>query len=298
MKSLKKELIIGLCVLIALLVLFFGINFLKGVNIFKAANYYYATYTNAAGLQQSAPVTLDGFKVGQVREINYDYTNPGHVKVELSVDRELRIPKGSEAVIEQDLLGTATVVLHLSDAKEYEEVGATLLSHTQKGMLDNVTSTVIPQLGSTFAKIDSLLVNLNALVADPALAKSVGRLDAITLNLEVTLRQLRASAGALPPVIKNVDGLTSNLNTVSSDLAVVSGKLKEAPVDSLMNNITSISANLKELSATLNNPDSSLGLITHDRELYDNLNNCAASLDSLLIDVKKNPKRYISIKLL
>ena len=298
MKSLKKELIIGLCVLIALLVLFFGINFLKGVNIFKAANYYYATYTNAAGLQQSAPVTLDGFKVGQVREINYDYTNPGHVKVELSVDRELRIPKGSEAVIEQDLLGTATVVLHLSDAKEYEEVGATLLSHTQKGMLDNVTSTVMPQLGSTFAKIDSLLVNLNALVADPALAKSVGRLDAITFNLEVTLRQLRASAGALPPVIKNVDGLTSNLNTVSSDLAVVSGKLKEAPVDSLMNNITSISANLKELSATLNNPDSSLGLITHDRELYDNLNNCAASLDSLLIDVKKNPKRYISIKLL
>lgn len=298
MKSLKKELIIGLCVLIALLVLFFGINFLKGVNIFKAANYYYATYTNAAGLQQSAPVTLDGFKVGQVREINYDYTNPGHVKVELSVDRKLRIPKGSEAVIEQDLLGTATVVLHISDAKEYEEVGATLLSHTQKGMLDNVTSTVMPQLGSTFAKIDSLLVNLNALVADPALAKSVGRLDAITLNLEVTLRQLRASAGALPPVIKNVDGLTSNLNTVSSDLAVVSGKLKEAPVDSLMNNITSISANLKELSATLNNPDSSLGLITHDRELYDNLNNCAASLDSLLIDVKKNPKRYISIKLL
>lgn len=298
MKSLKKELIIGLCVLIALLVLFFGINFLKGVNLFKAANYYYATYTNAAGLQQSAPVTLDGFKVGQVREINYDYTNPGHVKVELSVDRELRIPKGSEAVIEQDLLGTATVVLHLSDAKEYEEVGATLLSHTQKGMLDNVTSNVMPQLGSTFAKIDSLLVNLNALVADPALAKSVGRLDAITLNLEVTLRQLRASAGALPPVIKNVDGLTSNLNTVSSDLAVVSGKLKEAPVDSLMNNITSISANLKELSATLNNPDSSLGLITHDRELYDNLNNCAASLDSLLIDVKKNPKRYISIKLL
>lgn len=298
MKSLKKELIIGLCVLIALLVLFFGINFLKGVNLFKAANYYYATYTNAAGLQQSAPVTLDGFKVGQVREINYDYTNPGHVKVELSVDRELRIPKGSEAVIEQDLLGTATVVLHLSDAKEYEDVGATLLSHTQKGMLDNVTSTVMPQLGSTFAKIDSLLVNLNALVADPALAKSVGRLDAITLNLEVTLRQLRASAGALPPVIKNVDGLTSNLNTVSSDLAVVSGKLKEAPVDSLMNNITSISANLKELSATLNNPDSSLGLITHDRELYDNLNNCAASLDSLLIDVKKNPKRYISIKLL
>lgn len=298
MKSIKKEMIIGLCVVVALLVLFFGINFLKGVNIFKAANYYYATYTNAAGLQQSAPVNLNGFKVGQVREINYDYTNPGHVKVELSVDRSLRIPKGSKAVIEQDLLGTASIVLHLSDATEYEEVGAMLESHTAKGMLDNVSQTLMPSVTTTFAKVDSLLSSLNTLVSDPAIAQSVGRLDAITLNLEATLRQLKASTGALPPVIENVNGITGNLNTMSSDLAEVSAKLKEAPVDSLMNNITSISANLKELSSSLNDPNSSLGLITHDRALYDNLNNCAASLDSLLIDVKKNPKRYISIKLL
>ena len=70
------------------------------------------------------------------------------------------------------------------------------------------------------------------------------------------------------------------------------------PVDSVMNNVVTLSENLKILSASLNDPQSSLGMLTHDRELYDNLNNCAASLDSLLIDVKRNPKRYISIKLL
>lgn len=298
MKSLKKELIIGLCVVVALVVLFFGINFLKGVNIFKAANYYYATYTDAAGLQQSAPVNLNGFKVGHVREIHYDYTNPGHVKVELSVDRSLRIPKGSKAVIEQDLLGTASIVLHLTDSSEYEAVGSMIDSYTAKGMLENVSQTLMPSVTSTFANVDSLLAGLNALVANPAIAQSVGRLDAITANLEATLRQLKASAGALPPVIENVNGITGNLNTMSGDLAEVSAKIKEAPVDSLVDNLAHVSANLRELTATLNDPNSTLGLITHDSGLYDNLNNCAASLDSLLIDVKKNPKRYISIKLL
>lgn len=298
MKSLKKELIIGLCVVIALLVLFFGIDFLKGVNVFKAANYYYAEYTNTAGLQKSAQVTLDGFKVGNVRDVRYDYANPGHIKVELSLDRALKLPKGSEAVIEQDLLGTASVVLHLAESSEYEPVGATLASHTAKGMIDKVTQTLMPSVGSIFTKVDTLLTNINTLVADPAVAASVHRLDDITRNLELTVAQLKATTGALPKVMDNVNGITSNLDTMSADLAVVSGQLKESPVDSIITNLNVLSANLRELSATLNDPNSSLGLITHDDALYKNLNSCASSLDSLLIDVKKNPKRYISIKLL
>ena len=103
---------------------------------------------------------------------------------------------------------------------------------------------------------------------------------------------------ALPPVMNNVTSITENLNAMSGALAELSADLKEMPIDSTMQNIYMLSENLKTLSASLNNPDSSLGLITHDRALYDNLNNCAASLDSLLIDVKRNPKRYISIKLL
>ena len=76
MKKISKELIIGLSVIIALLILFFGINYLKGINLFKASNYYYASYTDVAGLAQSAPVTVNGFKVGLVREVEYEYDNP------------------------------------------------------------------------------------------------------------------------------------------------------------------------------------------------------------------------------
>lgn len=295
---LKKEATIGLCVIIALFALFLGINYLKGINIFKAANYYYVTYENVAGLQKSAPVTLNGFKVGLVREINYEYNNPGHIKVELSLDRSLRLPHGSKAAIEQDLLGTSTVVLHLTDATDYYKVGDDIEGYTAKGLMDNVSQNLMPGVSAILPKIDSLLTSLNRVVADPALTASVRRLDAITLNLEQTMRQLNATAGALPPVMTNVNGITTKLNTMSGDLADFSAQLKEMPVDSVMNNVVTLSENLKILSASLNDPQSSLGMLTHDRELYDNLNNCAASLDSLLIDVKRNPKRYISIKLL
>lgn len=95
MKRYSKELIIGLSVLIAALVLFFGINYLKGINLFKAANYYYVSYTNVNGLTVSAPVTINGFKVGQVRDITYEYDNPGHILVEISLDKQLRVPEGA-----------------------------------------------------------------------------------------------------------------------------------------------------------------------------------------------------------
>lgn len=298
MNNVKKEVIIGGCVVIALAVLFFGIEFLKGVNVFKPANFYSASYTNAAGLQVSAPVTLNGFKVGQVRDIRYEYDNPGHVLVEMSLDKELKVPVGTRAVIEQDLLGTSTVALHMSDSKDYHTVGNKLIGETAAGMLDGVSGDLMPKINAILPKVDTLLTNINALVANPALQASVTRLDAITLQLEGTMRSVNGTVAKLPPVVRNVDSLTYNVSTITSDLAVLSGQLRTLPVDSLVNNLMVVSENLKALSGQLDDPNSTLGAITHDRQLYDNLNNAAASLDSLLIDVKRNPKRYISIKLL
>lgn len=294
----KKEIIIGSCVILALAVLYFGIEYLKGVNLFKPANYYSAMYTDVAGLQKSAPVTLNGLKVGQVSSIGYEYKNPGHVLVEMSLDKELRIPRGSKAVIEQDLLGTATVVLHMSDATEYQPVGSRLEGETATGLMGTVSQQLMPSVSAIFPKIDTLLTSVNALAANPALAASVTRLDAITLNIDRTIRQLNAAVATLPATASNINTVSANLTTMTDDLSQFTGKINAIPVDSLADNLTALSANLRQLSTELNNPNSTLGALTHDRELYNNLNAAAASLDSLLIDVKRNPKRYISIKLL
>ncbi|MDE6575444.1 MAG: MlaD family protein [Muribaculaceae bacterium] len=293
----RREVLIGALVVVALLILFFGINFLKGVNIFKAANYYYASYTDVAGLAQSAPVTLNGYKIGIVRDIHYDYNNPGHVTVELSVDKALKLPVGTKAVVSSDILGTASVVLSLgSPANGFYAVGDTISSASDPGMMAALGETLLPSVNSVIAKVDTLLSGLNTIVSDPSLKTSVGRLDDITAELNATLSSLHAVMSQMGPVANDLKNITENVDTITGDLAVVTGKFREVPVDSLLNNVQATMANLEKLTAQLNNPDSSIGKLTNDPELYNNLTAATASLDSLFVDIKKNPKRYINIK--
>ncbi len=298
-KVFSKEVIIGALVILALALLFVGINFLKGINVFKAANYYYATYTNIQGMAQSAPVTLNGYKIGQVREIEYDYDNLGTVTIEISVDKKLRLPKGSKALVVSDLLGTASVELVIGNSADgFYGVGDTIPGEVKAGMMDAVSKELMPAVSAIFPKIDTLLTSLNAIAADPALTTSINRFDNITAELEASLRSMRGVLASLQPITKDVKSITANVDSITGDLSAVSSSLREAQIDSIISNLETTISNVESLTAQLNNPDSSIGKLTHDPELYDNLNAAVASLDSLLIDVKKNPKRYISIKLL
>lgn len=293
----RKEVMIGLLVIVALVLLYFGINFLKGVNIFKAANYYYASYNNVEGLAVSAPVTLNGYKIGLVRSINYDYDHPGNVVVEMSVDKSLRLPKGSTASLGSDLLGTASIALKLGNPAEgMYAVGDTIPGKLNAGMMAALSENLLPAVNAIIPKVDTLLTSLNTLVADPALATSLKRLDGITAELNATLRSLNVATSQLGPVVTNVKNITSNVDTITGDLTVMTGRLREAPIDSIADNIQATLANLNELTAQLNNRDSSVGKLLNDPALYDNLNATVASLDSLFVDIKRNPKRYISIK--
>lgn len=301
----SKEFAIGLSVIIALVVVYFGIEYLKGNNIFKPANYYYATYSDVSGLSQSAPVMLNGYKVGLVREIEYDYDNPGHVNVEMSLDKELRLPKGTKAVLATDMLGTASIQLQLGDSKEFCEVGSELEGEKATGLMSNVTDDILPSVGRIIPKIDSLVTALNTLASSPALQNSLIHLETALANIEAGSAKLNQAMASLPAlandatlVMGNVKTMSENLNTIANDLTAVSGQLKEVPIETTLNNVHQAAQSLKTLMEKLNSNESSIGLLLNDKSLYDNLNNASASLDSLLRDVKKNPKRYISIKLL
>lgn len=304
-KIFSKELIIGASVLLSLLILFFGIDYLKGINIFKSANYYYASYTNVAGLSQSAPVTLNGYKIGLVREINYEYDNPGHVLVELSLDKQLKVPVGTKATIVTDMLGTSSVELKMAPGNNYYEVGSRLEGVSAGGMMDKLGNELMPTIMSIAPHIDSLVVALTAITTDPALLTSIKRLDNIMANLETSTNHLNKAMSSVPMLVTSANGtmanvkeLSANLTQISSALAVLSDDLKEIPLDSTMRNINRITANLDQATEQLNSTNSSLGLLLNDPELYHNINNSAAHIDSILIDLKKQPKRYIpSIKI-
>ena len=295
-KRFSKELIIGGLVLLALLILVFGINYLKGVNMFKPSNYYFATYTDVAGLAQSAPVTVNGFKVGLVREISYEYDNPGHIKVEMSLDRHLKLPRGTKAMLTTDMLGTSSIALEMAPGKDFHNVGDQLIGANASGLMSSVTNDIMPSITAILPKIDSILTSMTTIVSDPALLASVQRLDKIMAHIETSSAQLNTTMKAMPRIAEDASGLMTDLKTISNDLTALSAKLREMPIDSTMNSVNSIAARLNTSMEKLNSKDSSLGLLLNDTGLYNNLNASAASLDSLLKDVKQNPKRYISIK--
>lgn len=299
-KLFSKELIIGATVLIGLLFLFFGINYLKGINIFKSANYYYVSYTNVAGLSKSAPVTLNGFKVGLVREIDYEYDNPGHILVELSLDKQLRIPVGTKADIVTDMLGTSSVELRMADSADFYEIGARLEGSTEGGMVEKLSNELMPSVMTIAPHLDSLVTALTAVAGDPALVNSVRSLDRVMSNLESATTRLDVAMKGVPVLVNAANGtmanvrvISENLTQISAALAVLSEDLKDMPLDSTMRNLNRITANLDKATEQLNSTNSTLGLMLNDPSLYYNLTNSAADVDSLLRDIKKQPKRYI-----
>lgn len=301
----SKEFSIGLSVIIALVIVYFGIEYLKGNNVFKPANYYTTTYSEVAGLAQSAPVMLNGYKVGIVRDVAYEYTNLGHVKVEMSLDKELRLPQGTIAELSTDMLGTTSIVLKLGSGKDLLPSGSELPGVQTPSLMGNVTENLLPAIGNIVPKIDSLVTSLNALASNPALAASLTHIEGAMANIESSSTQLNKVMHKMPPlandatvVMTNVKEMSGNLNTIASDLTTLSAQLKKLPVDSTMNGVYQAVATINDLLKRLNSSDSSLGLLLNDPVLYNNLTGASASLDSLLRDVKKNPKRYISIKLL
>lgn len=299
-KIFRKEVVVGLLVILALCILIFGINFLKGVNLFKASNYYYAVYNNVEGLSQSAPVTLNGFKVGQVRELEYNFKHLGSVAVEMSLDKSLILPIGTTATITTDLLGTSSIALELpADSvagKGIYSIGDTIPSRVSGGMMASITDKLMPAVNSIIPKVDSLLSNLTALTGNPALHQSISNLDETTAQINRLIANLNATTAALRPITANINSLTGHVDSISSDFAQVSHRMRDIPVDSIAADIQVTITNLKTITAELSNPNSSLGKLTSDPDLYNNLNATVQSLDSLFIDIKKNPKRYINIK--
>lgn len=298
-KIFTKEFTIGLSVIVALAILFFGIDYLKGINLFKPANFYYATYTDVAGLETAAPVNLNGYKVGQVREISYDYDHPGKIRVLLALNKKLQLPEDTRAEIASSLLSGAYIELRLGTSHRMIAVGGDIQTGVASDPISALTNDVMPKVNSILPKVDTLLYNLNLLVADPSIKNSLYRLDGITSNVLYASNGLNMMMNRqVPAILSNAGRITYNIDTITSNLTGLSAQLKSLPLQSTMANVDEATRNLARFSNQLNDTKSTLGLLMNDPELYNRLNRVTADIDSLIIDIKKNPKRYISIKLL
>lgn len=308
-KIFNKEFKIGVFVILAILILIFGIDYLKGINLFNPANFYYANYENVQGLEVASPVTCNGYKIGQVREISFDYANPGKVKVQLALNKDVKIPENSKALISSTLLSGAYIDLKMGDSKKMLPIGGEIQPASTPDLMATVSNDIMPAVNEMLPKIDAIMTNLDAvtsnlavLSSDPALGTSIKRLNGITGNINSMTENFNSISyglkGQVPTIMNNVGRITYGLDTVATNLGMLSAQLKTLPLNATMENVNEITENLTRFSNQLNDQKSSLGMLMNDPELYNRLNSVAADVDSLIVDIKKNPKRYISIKLL
>lgn len=283
----KKEVKIGLIGIVALAMLFFGINYLKGVRMFHPSSYYYVEFTNVNALTVSSPVYASGYKIGLVRDIQYNHANPGHVIVEVEMDEEMQIPKGSTGELVTEMLGTVKMNLILNLAnKEYYLPGDTLSGTVNNGLM-GVAEAIMPKVEQLMPKMDSILRSLNQLLANPALTATLENAEKLTANLDVTTRQLnKLMQNDLPQI-------TGRMVTIADNFTTISENLKDINYAETFRKIDATLQNVQAISDRLSSKDNTIGLLLNDPTLYNNLSTTTANAASLLEDLQAHPKRYV-----
>ncbi len=297
MKLITKEIKIALVAIVGIIVLFFGMNFLKGISLFSSDNTYYIAFSNISGLTGSSPIMADGYQVGTVKSITYDFEKRGQIMAEVGIDKKLRVPKGTTAEISSDLLGNVQVDLILGE----EGNGFLEPLSTINGMLNNGAmgqlKAMIPQVEKMLPKVDSILASVNALLADPALGNTVKNAEYVSKGLTTTTSELNALMVGLnksvPGLMTKADGVLNNAGTTMDNASRVTDQLSKLDLEGTLAELTSTLENLKTFTANLNDNNGSLSLLMNDKSLYQNLNATLAHADTLLVNLREHPKRYV-----
>ena len=301
MRFFTKEVRIALVAIVGLVVLFFGLHFLKGMPIFSNDDVYYVTFDNIDGLTVSNGVFADGYQVGNVKAIDYNYKERGKVVVALQVDNDLRIPKGSSAEISKDLMGNIQLnLLMANNPRERVEPGDTLQGTNASGLMGSVQQ-LMPQIEQMLPKIDSILTSVNMLLADPSIGRSLHNMETVSANLTTTTAGLNQLVGQVnqrvPGLMAKADYAVGKAGTTFDNTSRLTGKLADLDIASTMAKVDQTMANVQRVTDQLNGKNGTAGLLVNDRALYDNLNATMRSADSLLIDLKSHPKRYVHFSL-
>lgn len=283
----KKDIFIGIAGVIALLALFFGIKFLKGENLFDSNTYYYVHFSNAHGLVKSSAVYADGYQVGIVSDIIYDYDHPGNVLVEISVDPKLKLRVGTRVQIDSGLMGGCTLNVYPgSNLGSIYQRGDTIPGSEALGLMSKAAD-LVPQVQGLASKVDTLVVSLNRLVNNPDIPLILSNVEEVSKDLTVTTRHLNS-------LLENdFPKLASTYNKVGENAIQLTEKLNGVDIEGTLANVDKTVKDVDRMILQMQSPEGTLGALMKDRGLYDNLNHTVQSADSLLTDFKSRPKRYI-----
>ena len=278
-----EELKIGIWTIVAIVVMVFGIKYLKGQ--LHTSTVYYMVSPNVERVAESSHVKLNGYKVGFVGSMDYDYKT-NQVVLGLYLDPSLKLPQGTSAIIQPDLLGTSNIYLTLGSGTDMMQAGDTLVGGGMAaGLIDGI-SDAMPAVMALLPKVDSLLSGLNTLVHESQLQESLLEVNTLTHKLDRTLTELNRE---LPTILSNVDDATANLDTLSLEL-------RQAHIRNIIEQASATLDSVSTMVSALNSTEGTAGKLINSDALHTQLEQTLSDVDSLVADIKANPKRYINIK--
>ena len=288
----KREIKIGITGIVALVMLFFGMKFLKGVQLFNTSDLYYITFRDAKGLSKSSTVYADGYNIGIVSNVMYDYNRPGNVVVEISVNSDVKIPHGTVAVLDEAMLGGCTLNMTMgpNPANRYQP-GDTIMGATSSGLM-SAAADVMPKVEQVLAHVDSLILTLNTLASSPQLPRILQNAENITASLDESSKQLNTLLKS------DIPQLTTSFNKVGQNVVTLTNNLNQLELQATLDRVNQTVNNVEAATKKLNAKDNSLGLLLNDTALYGNLNTTVNSATDLLQDLKANPQRYVHFSLI
>lgn len=290
MIKVRNEIKIALVAVAGIVALFIGMNFLKGTNLFTGSKTYYFAFDDISGLTKSSPIYASGYQVGLVKDIIFDYSHKNKTKVIAEMDKQMKIPTGTTAFISSDVLGNIKVTLNIAPNKgEFIQEGGLIPGDIDRGPMGEVTS-MIPAVKQMLPKLDSILLSLNQLLADPAIASSVHNVQDMTANLTKTSRELNTIVAKLN---REIPGVVAKTNTILDHSETFTANLSQVDVATTMRKVDEAMADVKAVTAKINSNEGTLGLLMRDPSLYNQLNTTVRSADSLMVNIRQHPKRYV-----
>jgi phospholipid/cholesterol/gamma-HCH transport system substrate-binding protein len=293
-----REIKVGILAAVCVFLLIFGLNFLKGVNIFSPTNAYHGIYYNLHGLEEQAAVYIRGHKVGQVDAIHYDFTRDSAFTIDISIRRDIALPQGTQmALVSDGLLGGMAIELQLPEQSPITnnqspiEKGSFLSTTYIPGLMESLQGELLAHVDEAIQDVDSLVAELQAQVAGGHIQATLTNVDRVSGDLSVVSADLkRMMNNQVPRIVNNADTAVANLNTVIAEV-------KQADIKATVGKVDKAVADVNGLISDVRSEEGTLGQLIYNKSLYNHIDATVLSADSLLVDLKAHPKRYVHFSL-
>ncbi|MDL2297496.1 MlaD family protein [Bacteroidales bacterium OttesenSCG-928-B11] len=295
----NKKIKVAIFCLTAIVIFYFGANFLKGIDIFGKKSYYYAVFEDIGPLSPSSTVTLNGYKVGKITKIDLQNDNPVKICVEIFINEDVSIPEDSYfEVIKKDILSTAVMDIRMGSSKTMAQNKDTLTAI----IADDKLNSILNNIDGTLVSVNTIAEKVSKdLVEDGGLDKIKNAIDKFENTMDNIDDLVEEKKPEINRMIENITIFSNTLKKISPDLDMLidnfndlgdTAKIKVATL------LTQVEATMEQVNTfiyKLNNGDGNVDQLLNDKTLYNNITSASQNLDKLLIDLKENPGRYIHI---